>query len=174
MSNWVSPGLHIKLGLGLALLTHLKLFAIQYVELQSTALLEAFDERAQLIAIISQRCAARDAHKATASTARADDWRAVWAAASVEIKKLRGSLQKTQEKVAAERRQQKCKPVRDAMEQFLREHGVEEQAFYHGALVGTHINRMLTHHPSILLGIESVMRNTTLRRPDPWADGSTY
>jgi len=64
--------------------------------------------------------------------------------------------------------------VRDAMEQFLREHGVEEQAFYHGALVGTHINRMLTHHPSILLGIESVMRNTTLRRPDPWADGSTY
>mmetsp|Transcript_35661 Transcript_35661/g.79207 ORF Transcript_35661/g.79207 Transcript_35661/m.79207 type:complete len:240 (-) Transcript_35661:135-854(-) len=79
MSNWVSPGLHIKLGLGLALLTHLKLFAIQYVELQSTALLEAFDERAQLIAIISQRCAARDAHKATASTARAADWRAVCA-----------------------------------------------------------------------------------------------
>jgi len=52
----------------------------------------------------------------------------------------------------------------------LREHGIEEQAFYSGALIGVDCNRFLDHHVPILSGFEAVMRDEGLRRQDTVVD----
>ena len=155
MDRWVSPLLHMKLGLTHYILLRIFAYVLQHLGhldphiVEEKARLETF--RLGLVGIIADRNALPKPYPAAvvAAVKRAND----------EYKKRVKALNKMIKERAN-------KPMEKAIGKVLAEYNIVMQAFHSNALIGEHAHRLLLHHNVIILRISEIMKNRALRRAE--------
>jgi hypothetical protein len=165
LSRWVVPGLHLKLGLSLAILNLVLIFVSEYVERQSESVKEALVLLGEKDRILQESIGRRDAFKDARPKPPPDVFSSTMKDFAAEIKVQRGARTHANNKLKTARRKQKNKPVEQAIEAVLLKYGVARQVYHSHALIGEHANRMLEFHDPCITGFEKAMLDGALRRP---------
>jgi hypothetical protein len=164
ISDTIVPMLHMKLGLGLALLDAVLDFASVHLEVQSAAVLaalEAMQGQVEKVKTLEAELAAYDA-----AQPRPMDYavkRKDMGKKMAEEKKIRTATKNAWNR---ERSRQVNKPVEAALEEILEQHNIVRQQYHGKALIGNHVNSLLDNCEVILEAFTAVMLDRSLRRAD--------